>query len=42
MKDDEGSLRLDQLDLRILGRLQADGRATNQELAESPTASASP
>ncbi len=33
MKDNEGSLTLDQIDLRILERLQVDGRMTNQELA---------
>ncbi|WP_174388571.1 MULTISPECIES: Lrp/AsnC family transcriptional regulator [Burkholderia] len=35
MKDGDGATTLDQLDLRILSRLQADGRATNQELADS-------
>ena len=42
MRDEEGSLRLDQLDLRILSRLQQDGRATNQELADAVGLSASP
>jgi DNA-binding Lrp family transcriptional regulator len=42
MRDDDGSLKLDQLDLKILGRLQADGRATNQELADAVGLSPSP
>ena len=42
MKDEDGSLKLDQLDMRILSRLQTDGRATNQELAEAVGLSASP
>ena len=42
MKDNDGTVSLDQIDLRILERLQADGRMTNQELAESVGLSASP
>ena len=42
MKDNEGSLTLDQIDLRILERLQTDGRMTNQELAEAVGLSPSP
>jgi DNA-binding Lrp family transcriptional regulator len=42
MKDNEGSLTLDQIDLRILERLQVDGRMTNQELAEAVGLSPSP
>ena len=42
MKDNEGSLTLDQIDLRILERLQIDGRMTNQELAEAVGLSPSP
>ncbi|MBP8930346.1 MAG: Lrp/AsnC family transcriptional regulator, partial [Paracoccus sp.] len=42
MKDNEGILTLDQIDLRILERLQVDGRMTNQELAEAVGLSPSP
>jgi DNA-binding Lrp family transcriptional regulator len=42
MKDDDGSIRLDQMDLRILTRLQSDARATNQELADAIGLSPSP
>ncbi|OCC01427.1 hypothetical protein BA190_28465 [Labrys sp. WJW] len=42
MKDDDGSIRLDQVDLRILARLQSDARATNQELADAVGLSPSP
>lgn len=35
MKDGSGSLRLDQVDIRILNRLQHDARMTNQELADA-------
>ena len=35
MRDDGGSLRLDQYDVKILNRLQQDARMTNQELAEA-------
>lgn len=42
MKDDEGSFKLDQVDLRILSRLQSDARATNQELADAVGLSPSP
>ncbi len=42
MKDNDGSVTLDRIDLRILARLQADGRMTNQELAEAVGLSASP
>ena len=35
MKDSSKSVALDQIDLRILNRLQQDGRTTNQELAEA-------
>ncbi len=35
MKDGGGSLKLDQIDVRILNRLQQDARMTNQELADS-------
>ncbi|RQR24494.1 Lrp/AsnC family transcriptional regulator [Burkholderia sp. Bp9143] len=41
MKDDEGTVALNQTDLRILRRLQLDGRATNQELADTIGLSAS-
>lgn len=42
MKADDTTIKLDQVDLRILNRLQADGRATNQELAEAVGLSPSP
>ena len=42
MKDNDGSVTLDRIDLRILARLQADGRMTNQELAEAVGLSPSP
>jgi len=42
MKDEGGTLKLDQLDIRIINRLQTDGRTTNQELAEAVGLSASP
>lgn len=42
MKDEDGSIRLDQIDLRILARLQADARMTNQELADAVGLSPSP
>ncbi|CAH1667424.1 Transcriptional regulatory protein DoeX [Hyphomicrobiales bacterium] len=42
MKDNSKSVALDQIDLRILNRLQQDGRTTNQELAEAVGLSASP
>jgi DNA-binding Lrp family transcriptional regulator len=42
MKKDEGSHKLDQIDLRILNRLQSDARITNQELADDVGLSPSP
>lgn len=42
MKTNGDAVTLDQIDLRILGRLQRDGRATNHELAEAVGLSASP
>lgn len=43
MKDNEaGALALDKIDLKILEHLQAHGRMTNQELADSVGLSASP
>lgn len=42
MKDAEGSLRLDQIDLKILTKLQADARITNQDLADAVGLSPSP
>ena len=42
MKDEGGSIRLDQIDLRILACLQADARMTNQELADAVGLSPSP
>ncbi|MFT3690833.1 Lrp/AsnC family transcriptional regulator [Paenirhodobacter sp.] len=42
MKDNDGSVTLDQIDLKILERLQVDGRMTNQELADSVGLSPSP
>lgn len=42
MKDEDGSLRLDHLDIRILHRLQADARITNQDLADAVGLSPSP
>ena len=42
MKDEDGSIRLDQIDLRILACLQADARVTNQELADAVGLSPSP
>lgn len=42
MKGNEGGTVLDQIDLKILVRLQADGRMTNQELAEMVGLSPSP
>ena len=42
MKDGDGSIRLDQIDLRILACLQADARVTNQELADAVGLSPSP
>ncbi|HBW1846710.1 TPA: Lrp/AsnC family transcriptional regulator [Klebsiella quasipneumoniae subsp. quasipneumoniae] len=42
MKDNDGSLMLDRLDLKILSKLQKNGRITNQELADSVGLSASP
>ena len=41
-KKDEGSHKLDQIDLRILNRLQSDARVTNQELADDVGLSPSP
>ena len=35
MKEDSGSLKLDQVDVKILNRLQHDARMTNQELADA-------
>jgi DNA-binding Lrp family transcriptional regulator len=35
MKGDGGSLKLDQVDIKILNRLQHDARMTNQELADA-------
>lgn len=42
MKDDDGAIRLDQIDLRILTHLQANARVTNQELADAVGLSPSP
>ncbi|WP_158554647.1 Lrp/AsnC family transcriptional regulator [Methylovirgula sp. 4M-Z18] len=42
MRDDEGATKLDQIDMRIIDRLQSDGRMTNQELADAVGLSASP
>ena len=42
MKDEDGSIRLDQIDLRILACLQGNARATNQELADAVGLSPSP
>jgi DNA-binding Lrp family transcriptional regulator len=42
MKDKDGSTRLDQIDVRILAYLQANARATNQELADAVGLSPSP
>lgn len=42
MKDNNKTIALDQIDLRILNRLQQDGRTTNQDLAEAVGLSASP
>ena len=42
MKKMEQSAKLDQTDLRILNKLQANARITNQELADSVGLSASP
>jgi len=42
MRDDEGAAKLDQIDMRIVNRLQSDGRMTNQELADAVGLSASP
>ena len=42
MKDEDGSVRLDQIDLRILACLQANARMTNQELADEVGLSPSP
>jgi DNA-binding Lrp family transcriptional regulator len=42
MKKKEQSAKLDQTDLRILNKLQANARITNQELADSVGLSASP
>lgn len=42
MKDEDGSIRLDQIDLRILACLQANARMTNQELADEVGLSPSP
>ena len=42
MKDEDGSIRLDQIDLRILACLQANARMTNQELADAVGLSPSP
>jgi DNA-binding Lrp family transcriptional regulator len=42
MKDNETSVKLDHLDLKILAKLQADARITNQELADAVGLSPSP
>ena len=42
MKDTGGTARLDQLDLKILAKLQADARITNQDLADAVGLSPSP
>ncbi|RWR28183.1 Lrp/AsnC family transcriptional regulator [Sinirhodobacter populi] len=42
MKDNNKALSLDKIDIRILERLQANGRMTNQELADAVGLSASP
>ncbi len=42
MKDEDGSIRLDQIDLRILACLQANARVTNQKLADDVGLSPSP
>jgi DNA-binding Lrp family transcriptional regulator len=42
MKDNDTSLKLDHLDLKILAKLQADARITNQELADAVGLSPSP
>jgi DNA-binding Lrp family transcriptional regulator len=42
MKDRGGTARLDQLDLKILAKLQADARITNQDLADAVGLSPSP
>ncbi|HEY0274976.1 MAG TPA: Lrp/AsnC family transcriptional regulator [Paenirhodobacter sp.] len=42
MKDNDKALSLDKIDIQILKRLQANGRMTNQELADEVGLSASP
>jgi DNA-binding Lrp family transcriptional regulator len=42
MKDNDTSLKLDHLDLKILAKLQTDARITNQELADAVGLSPSP
>lgn len=42
MKHGDGSMTLDKIDLKILSKLQKNGRITNQELADSVGLSASP
>lgn len=42
MKDEDGSIRLDRIDLHILACLQDNARATNQELADAVGLSPSP
>src|SRR6185295_174075 len=42
MKTTAGTIKLDQLDIKILDKLQADARITNQDLAEAVGLSPSP
>src|SRR5215813_9912182 len=42
MKNDAGTVRLDQLDVKILDKLQSDARITNQDLADAVGLSPSP
>jgi len=42
MKNDAGTIKLDQLDIKILGKLQSDARITNQDLADAVGLSPSP
>lgn len=42
MKNQAGTIKLDQLDIKILDKLQADARITNQDLADAVGLSPSP
>jgi len=42
MKNNAGTIKLDQLDIKILDKLQTDARITNQDLAEAVGLSPSP